>query len=297
MRSLSKHKPRFERDCFGIQMEMDKTMTTNKVILITGASSGFGKETAAQLIKQGYIVYPAARRLHEMADLEALGGRPMAMDVTIDASVESGIARIIEEQGRIDVVINNAGYGFYSLVETADMAEAERVFNVNVFGTARVAKMALPHMRKARSGRIINIASVVGKVSGPMFGWYAGSKHAVEALSDAMRAENVGFGIDVAIVEPGGFKTEFEEVAMDNLSIPEDQELAENVENFKKGFLKYYASCPGPKKVVDTLLNIVSNGTVKTRYPVGDAWMPMLMRRLFGDKVYDNIMRKQFGFK
>ena len=272
-------------------------MSTNKVVLITGASSGFGKETASELIKNGYTVYPAARRLHEMSDLEELGGHPIAMDVTIDASVESGVARIIEEQGRIDVVINNAGYGFYSLIESTDMAEAQRVFDVNVFGTARVTKAALPHMRKARSGRIINIASVVGKVSGPMFGWYAGSKHAVEALSDATRMENSGFGIDVAVVEPGGFKTEFEDVAMEKLTMPEEPELAKNVQSFKDGFLKYYKNRPGPKQVVDLLLHIVSNGNVKPRYPVGDAGMTMLARRLLGDKIFDGIISGQFGFK
>ena len=272
-------------------------MSTNKIVLITGASSGFGKQTAAELIKKGYTVYAAARRLHEMSDLEELGGHPMAMDVTIDTSIESGIARIIEEQGRIDIVINNAGYGFYSLIETTDMAEAQRVFDVNVFGTARVTKAVLPHMRKERSGRIINIASVVGKVSGPMFGWYAGSKHAVEALSDAIRMENAGFGIDVAIVEPGGFKTEFEEVAMDKLSIPDEPELAQTVQNFKAGFLKYYKDRPGPKQVVDLLVNIVANGTVKARYPVGDANASIMARKLLGDKLFDGIMRRQFGIK
>ena len=272
-------------------------MSTNKVVLITGASSGFGKLTAEAMIKQGYIVYPAARRLNEMADLESMGGHPMAMDVTIDASVQSGIDRIIEEQGRIDVVINNAGYGFYGLVETTDMADAQRIFDVNVFGTARVSKAVLPHMRKARNGRIINISSVVGKTSGPMFGWYAGTKHAVEALSDAIRTENAGFGIDVAVVEPGGFKTEFETVAMDNLVMPEDPELAQNVQNFKEGFLKYYKNCPGPQKVVDTLLHIVSNGKIKVRYPVGDANFPLMARRYLGDKIFDRIMRSQFGIK
>ena len=268
-----------------------------KTILVTGASSGFGKETAARLIAEGHVVYPAARRLNEMDDLKKAGGHPLRMDVTDDASVNEGVDQIIAEHGQIDVLINNAGYGFYGLVESTDLAQAQRVFDVNVFGTARVTQAVLPHMRKAGSGRIVNIASVVGKVSGPMFAWYAGSKHAVEALSDATRAENAGFGIDVAIVEPGGYRTNFEEVAMDGLTIPEDTALAENVQNFKTNFLKYYEGRPGPEKVVETLVDIVNARKVKTRYPLGDAAPMILMNSLLPDKAFDKVMRKQFKIK
>lgn len=268
-----------------------------KVILITGASSGFGKETAARLIAEGHIVYPAARRLNEMDDLKAKGATPLRMDVTNDDSVAEGVAQVIAEQGRVDVLINNAGYGFYGLVETTDLAQAERVYDVNVFGTARVTQAVLPQMRAQNAGRIINISSVVGKVSGPMFAWYAGSKHAVEALSDATRSENKGFGIDVAIVEPGGFQTEFEEVAMEQLDIPADPTLAQNVKNFRDGFLKYYAGRPGPEAVVKKLVQIVEANKVKLRYPLGDASPSILMHRIGGDKLFDTIMRRQFNIK
>ena len=271
--------------------------TSKKVVLITGASSGFGKETAARLIAEGHTVYPAARRLSEMDDLRAKGGHPLRMDVTSDEDVANGVAQIIAEQGRIDVLINNAGYGFYSLVEATDFEQARRVFEVNVFGTGRVTQAVLPHMREKRSGRIVNISSVVGKVSGPMFAWYAGSKHAVEALSDATRIENKGFGIDVAIVEPGGFRTEFEEVAMQKLEIPSDPALAQNVENFRTNFLKYYEGRPGPDAVVQALVKIVGADKIKNRYPVGDANMSIMMRRLAGDRVFDGIIRGQFKFQ
>ena len=276
---------------------MNRKDATGKIILITGASSGFGKQTASRLIAEGHVVYPAARRLKEMDDLGEAGGHPLHMDVTNNTSVKEGVEQIIAAHGQIDVLINNAGFGLYGLVETTDLDQAQRVFDVNVFGTARVTQAVLPHMRKAGAGRIVNIASVVGKVSGPMFAWYAGSKHAVEALSDATRAENANFGIDVAIIEPGGFRTEFEEVAMEKLTIPEDPQLAENVESFKKNFLKYYEGRPGPKKVVDTLVDIVSTHKVKTRYPLGDASASILMHSILPDTAFDKLMRKQFGMK
>lgn len=270
--------------------------TSRKVILLTGASSGFGKEAAARLIDEGHIVYPAARRLSEMDDLKASGGHPLKMDVTNDEDVAGGVAQIIAEQGRIDVLINNAGYGFYTLVETTDFEKAKQVFEVNVFGTGRVTAAVLPHMRAKRAGRIVNVSSLVGKVSGPMLGWYAGSKHAVEALSDATRTENKRFGIDVAIIEPGGFRTEFEETAMRQLDIPADPELGKGVEAFRDGVLEYYKGRPGPGAVVDTLIESVETETPKTRYLVGDdAEATAAAKASMSDEEFDAMMTATLG--
>lgn len=159
--------------------------------------------TAEALLAQGYTVYHAARRLDQMDDLKAKGAHPLRMDVVDDASVQAGVKRIIDEQGRIDVLINNAGYAVYGMIESVDLELARRQFEVNVFGVARLTRTLLPHMRRQTSGHIINISSVVGKVSGSVLGWYAASKHSVEAISDALRVEVESFGIRVAMIEPG----------------------------------------------------------------------------------------------
>ena len=167
-----------------------------KVVLITGASSGIGKVTAEKLLEKGYVVYATARRLKKMLDLESKGANILKMDVTSDGDVNSVVDKIIQEQGRIDVLLNNAGYGSYSTVENIPMEELKYQFEVNVFGQGRLIKAVLPYMRSQKSGRIINMSSMVGIVSTPLLGWYAASKHATEAMSDALRLELKGTGID-----------------------------------------------------------------------------------------------------
>lgn len=163
-----------------------ETMTT-KTALVTGASSGIGESTARKLQSLGFAVYGAARRVDRLEKLAKDGIRPMAMDVTDDQSMQDGIARIVEETGRIDVLVNNAGYGSYGALEDVDIEEGRRQFEVNVFGAIRLAQLALPHMRAQRSGSIVNITSMGGKIYTPLGGWYHGTKFALEALSDCLR--------------------------------------------------------------------------------------------------------------
>ena len=144
----------------------------SKVALITGASSGIGMETARLLVKQGYIVYGAARRTDKMLELKQEGVKLLAMDVTNDASMVSGINEILKAEGRIDVLLNNAGYGSYGALEDVPMSEARYQFEVNIFGMARLTQLVLPHMRGQRSGRIINISSIGGKLGEPHGAWY-----------------------------------------------------------------------------------------------------------------------------
>lgn len=188
-----------------------------KVALVTGASSGIGEATALRLKAQGHTVYAAARRVDRMQSLADAGVYVLAMDVTDDGSMQAGIKQMIAKSGRIDVLVKNAGYGSYGAVEDVPLGEACGQFEVNVFGAVRLTQLVLPHMRQQRSGTIINITSMGGKIHTPLGGWYHGTKFALEGISDCLRREVEPFGINVVVVEPGGIKTEWAGIAADKL--------------------------------------------------------------------------------
>ena len=190
---------------------------SDRVALVTGASSGIGEATARRLRAAGFTTYAVARRVDRMAGLAEEGVHTFAMDVTDDASMVAGIHRIVAENGRIDVLVNNAGYGSYGAVEDVPIDEARRQFEVNVFGLARLVQLVVPHMREQKSGRIINISSIGGKFYEPLGAWYHATKFAVEGFSDSLRLELAPFGIHVVIVEPGPIITEWNTLARDNL--------------------------------------------------------------------------------
>lgn len=192
-------------------------MKNNKVILLTGASSGIGYDTAVALAQQGHKVYAAARRVERMEPLRQYGIVPLKMDVTDEESMKTGVKTLLDAEGRIDVLINNAGYGYFGAVENVPMDDARNQLEVNVFGLARLCQLVLPTMRAQHSGRIINTASVAGRSVFYYGGWYHVSKYAVESLSDAMRMELKPFGIDVVIIEPGAIKTNWGIIAADHL--------------------------------------------------------------------------------
>ena len=160
-----------------------------KVVLITGASSGIGYDAAMSLAEKGHKVYASARRVELMEPLREKGVVPIKMDVTDEQSMAEGVKTILDKEGRIDVLVNNAGYGFFGAVETVTMEEARRQLEVNVFGLARLCQLVIPTMRKQGSGRIVNISSIAGRSVFYFGGWYHVTKYSVEALSDAMRME------------------------------------------------------------------------------------------------------------
>src|SRR3954447_6448660 len=190
---------------------------TPKVALVTGGSSGIGECTVRELLGAGFTVYTAARRVERMEALADQGAHVFAMDVTVDASMVAGIERIIAEQGRIDLLVNNAGYGSYGAVEDVPIDEARRQFEVNLFGLARLVQLVTPHMRSQGAGRIINISSIGGKFYEPFGAWYHATKFAVEGFSDSLRLELRPFGIRVVLIEPGPILTEWNEIARDSL--------------------------------------------------------------------------------
>lgn len=192
-------------------------MKANQVVLITGASSGIGFDAAQILAQQGHTVYAAARRVELMEPLKDYGVRVIRMDVTDEESMVQGVEGVIQAEGRIDVLVNNAGYGFFGAIETVPLEEARRQLEVNVFGLARLTQLVLPHMRQQGSGRIINTSSIAGKMVFYMGGWYNVTKYSVEAFSDALRMEMKPYGIDVVMVEPGAIKTDWGLIAAKHL--------------------------------------------------------------------------------
>lgn len=187
------------------------------IVLVTGASSGIGYESAILLAKKGHKVYGAARRLDRMEPLREFGVTPVSLDVTSEASMKACVEFVLAAEGRIDVLVNNAGYGYFGAIENVTMEEARRQLEVNVFGLARLTQLVLPSMREHGSGRIVNVSSVAGRVVFPFGGWYHVSKYSVEALSDALRIELKPFGIDVALIEPGGIGTDWGIIAARHL--------------------------------------------------------------------------------
>ena len=188
-----------------------------KVILITGASSGMGYQTARILAEQGHRVYGAARRVEKIEELAPYGVQALRLDITNEQSITQVVQELIEREGRIDVLINNAGYGYFGAIEDVPISDAKHQFEVNIFGLARITQEVLPYMRAQKSGRIVNIASVAGHVTLAFGAWYNATKYALEAFSDALRMEVKPFGIDVVIIEPGAIRTDWGIIAADHL--------------------------------------------------------------------------------
>jgi NAD(P)-dependent dehydrogenase (short-subunit alcohol dehydrogenase family) len=269
------------------------------VALVTGGSSGIGESTARALLAKGFTVYAVARRTDRMSALEAEGVRTFAMDVTDDASMVAGIDRIIEEQGRIDVLVNNAGYGSYGAVEDVPIEEARRQFEVNVFGLARLVQLVTPHMRSRRSGRIINISSIGGKFYEPFGAWYHATKFAVEGFSDSLRMELRPFGIQVVLIEPGPIRTEWNEIARDSLLERSGDgpyaEWARKAHGVMERFDEPERAST-PEEVADKIVKAALAKRPAARYPVGrGARVITTSRDLLPDRIFDEVVSRTYG--
>ncbi|AVK64342.1 short-chain dehydrogenase/reductase [Lactobacillus sp. CBA3606] len=263
-----------------------------RVILITGASSGIGKATALKLQAQGNIVYGAARRIEKMTDLAASGVHVLKLDVTEEATLVAAVKTIKTEQGRLDILINNAGYGSYGALEDVSLAEGEYQFKVNVFGVMRLIQLVLPMMRAQHAGRIINVSSIGGKIYQPLSAWYMGTKHAIEGMSDALRMEVAPFGIQVSIIEPGGIKTEWAGIAEEKL-LAISGETAYAKQAVKVGAMlslfDEFASNPGV--IAKLMTRAVNDERPKTRYHAGmGAGLSLTARHWLSDRQFDRMM-------
>jgi len=277
----------------------DKAQIAARVALVTGASSGIGEATARELRALGFTVYAAARQLDRMAELASLGIHTLELDVTDEVSMVAAVDRILQEQGHIDVLVNNAGYGAYGAMEDVSPSEARRQFDVNLFGLARLTQLVLPGMRARRHGRIVNVASVGGHIYGPMGTWYHATKFAVEGFSDALRLELAPFGIQVVIIEPGEIRTAWGGIAADSLrETSGDGAYAQQARTVATVLERSLGSGSGspPEVVAEAIGRAVTARRPKTRYAVGrGARTLILARRLLPDRVFDRVMRRLFG--
>jgi len=270
----------------------------SKTILITGASSGMGKHAALQLIAEGNIVYGAARRVELMKELVVAGGHAIKLDITDENQIIDGVKQIIKEQGKIDVLVNNAGYGLYGAVEDISMEDARRQFDVNIFGLARITQEVLPHMRKQKSGRIINISSMGGKIYTPLGAWYHATKHALEGWSDCLRLELKQFNIDVVIIEPGAIKTEFGDVMSEPLLKNSGEGPYKKMAHImSKATAETYSEKgkPSPPSVISNLISkAITAKKPKTRYAAGKMAKPLMwIRKYLGDRIFDMALMSQ----
>lgn len=278
-----------------------RTAMKQKVILITGASSGIGYDAALALAARGHRVYAAARRVELMEPLKAKGIVPLQMDVTDEQSMVERVNLVLQWEGRIDVLVNNAGYGYFGAVENVTMEEARRQLEVNVFGLARLCQLVLPTMRKQGSGRIVNTSSIAGKIVLPFGAWYNVSKYSVEALSDALRMEVKPFGIDVVMIEPGGIKTDWGLIAARHLKessagTPYEADGSRFADVMHYGYSSNLLS--KPRVITRAILRAVDSRRPKARYRTGRASHTLvLLHNLLPTRCWDALMRRAVRLK
>ncbi|NWL11797.1 short-chain dehydrogenase/reductase [Paenarthrobacter nitroguajacolicus] len=267
----------------------------SRIAFVTGASTGIGFETAVALRSAGFTVYAGARRVDKMESLKQHGITVLSLDVTSEESMASAVGLVEAAHGRIDLLVNNAGYGSYGSLEEVPLAEGRRQFEVNVMGLARMTQLVIPGMRRSRSGRIINVASIGGKIHEPLGAWYHGTKFAVEGMSDSLRLELGPHGIDVVIIEPSGTDSEWGTIAGEGLLAASGGGPYSEQAHIVAAAL---ASTSGTGHVLSTPARVVAKTIVRaatakrprTRYPVGrGAWSVLALRRVLPDRAFDAV--------
>ena len=265
-------------------------MPTPKVVLITGASSGFGKETAALLSQRGFRVFGTSRRpSHEDA---GFGVEMVQLDVDSDGSVGSAINKLVDSTGRLDVLVNNAGFVLTGGIEETSVDEAKAQFETNFFGTVRMVRAVLPVMRKQQSGQIINVSSIAAFLPVPFEGYYAAAKSALIAYSDALRYEVKTLGIRVSVVEPGFFRTNLVPTRRTATELIGDYDKLRSKavdaleEDFSKG--------GDPKRVAETILHIVESRSPRFEYLVGKAGRYRALKQILPGPMFESAVRRHW---
>jgi NAD(P)-dependent dehydrogenase (short-subunit alcohol dehydrogenase family) len=267
-----------------------------QVILVTGCSSGIGRATAVEAAQRGHRVFASARRLEDLADLQARGIDTVRLDVTDATSVADAVAEVLARAARIDALVNNAGYGQYGAVEDVTAEEWRRQFDVNVFGSLTVLRAVLPAMREARRGTIVTVSSVGGKVSIPFAAPYCASKHALEAISDALRVEVAPWKIRVVVVEPGPITTRFGDRA---------RETTARILQTSGPYSSFYANAERasetdfqrgkrrPEAAARAIVGAIESPRPRTRYRVGPLARVLLpLKKLASDRFLDRRMKR-----
>ncbi|HET8976391.1 MAG TPA: SDR family NAD(P)-dependent oxidoreductase [Solirubrobacterales bacterium] len=273
----------------------------SRPVLITGCSTGIGRATAEMLGRAGWNVYATARRPETIAGLGSAGCKTLALDVTDEGSMTQAVERVQDEGGAVGALVNNAGYSQSGAIETIPMDSVRRQFETNVFGLMRMCQLVLPGMRDAGSGRIVNVSSMGGKLTFPGGGVYHATKHAVEAISDALRFEVAGFGVDVVVIEPGLIRTAFGETAVGTIAETEsdgvyarfNREVAEATAGAYDGPMSKLGG--GPEAVAAKIEKALEARRPSTRYKVtASAGIVMGMRRGMTDRMWDRFVGTQF---
>jgi NAD(P)-dependent dehydrogenase (short-subunit alcohol dehydrogenase family) len=277
-------------------------MNVSKAVLITGCSSGIGWATAERLVDVGWKVYATARNVEKIAPLEQRGCQLLPLDVTDEDSMRSAVDEVERREGAVGVLVNNAGYSQSGAVEAVPMEKVRRQFETNVFGLARMCQLVLPGMRRQGYGRIVNVSSMGGKLTFPGGGYYHATKHAVEALSDALRFEVEGFGVKVSVIEPGLIRTGFADTAlgsMDDLDGEDpyagfDESVARTTaENYERGPISKLGG--GSEAVAEAIEQAISARSPKSRYAVTpSAHLFLRLRRLLPDRAWDAVLRTTY---
>jgi NAD(P)-dependent dehydrogenase (short-subunit alcohol dehydrogenase family) len=276
-------------------------MNVSKAVLITGCSSGIGWTTAEYLSDVGWRVYATARNVEKIAPLEESGCRLLALDVTEEASMASAVEEVERKEGAVGALVNNAGYSQSGAVETVPMEKVRAQFETNVFGLVRMCQLVLPGMRRQGYGRIVNLSSMGGKLTFPGAGFYHASKHAVEAVSDALRFEVEGFGIKVSVIEPGLIRTGFADAAVGSMYGPNDGPYAgfdeavarATTDNYEQGPISRLAG--EPEAVAEAIEQAISASSPRSRYAVTpSAHLLIGLRRLLPDGAWDAALRTTY---
>jgi NAD(P)-dependent dehydrogenase (short-subunit alcohol dehydrogenase family) len=278
-------------------------MTPAKAVLITGCSTGIGRATARHLAARGWTVYATARRPETLAELEQAGCRALALDVTDEDSMRAAVDAVRSEAGAVGVLINNAGYSQSGAVESVPMERVRAQFETNVFGLVRMCQLVLPGMREQRWGKIVNLSSMGGRLTFPGGGLYHATKYAVEALSDALRFEVRGFGVDVIVIEPGLIRTAFGDTAVHGLDAATSGDGPYGAFNARvaEATAGVYESGPlgrlggPPEAVAEKIAKALAADRPRARYTVTPSARAMLVQRaLLPDAAWDAAMRTQF---
>ena len=277
-------------------------MNVSKSVLITGCSSGIGWATAERLVDVGWKVYATARNVEKITPLEQRGCELLPLDVTDEDSMSSAVEEVERREGAVGVLVNNAGYSQSGAVEAVPMEKVRRQFETNVFGLERMCQLVLPGMRRQKYGRIVNTSSMGGKLTFPGGGYYHATKHAVEALSDALRFEVEGFGVKVSIIEPGLIRTGFADTAVGSMDGSDgenpyagfDEGVARTTaENYERGPISRLGG--GPEAVAEAIERAISARSPKSRYAVTpSAHLFLGLRRLLPDGAWDAVLRTAY---
>lgn len=274
----------------------------NKTVLITGATSGMGKATALLLAKHGYTVYAGTRNSSQelMEEAERLGVKinEVALDVRDTASIQKAVQHVMAKEGKIDALVNNAGFGLLATLEEGTDEEIFKQFDVNVFGLIKMTREVLPHMREAGSGVVINISSFLGRMGLPLLSHYNASKYAVEGITDSLRFEVAPFGIRVHSVLAGLFGTNFVKKGLvaNSKTTSDSSPYKELVSHFVPIVAKAINEGPDPLPIAQAVKNIIENADSDIAIEVGkEAELFVPMRRQMDDKAFEEKVKETFG--